>query len=154
MRLRKRRQRKYMLESFTAGWQAALAVNITNPRVLDVVEACFDMYLEDAIDERVILGLHFARRRDLPKPSGKKPPWLTADDMLRGHPAPHPTRRATHVETPVEASVDVHRQLSTRPFVATPAPEPAGRGRAPGKHVRIDRARNGKASKVRDRLSS
>jgi hypothetical protein len=150
MRLRKRRQRKYMLESFTAGWQAALAVNITNPRVLDVVEACFDMYLEDAIDERVILGLHFARRRDLPKPSGKKPPWLTADDMLRGHPAPRPAPR----EVPVDASVDVHRQLSTRPFVATPAPEPAGRGRSPGKHVRIDRPRNGKASKVRDRLSS
>ena len=30
--------RELLLESFTAGWQAALAVNITNPRVLAVVE--------------------------------------------------------------------------------------------------------------------
>ncbi len=60
--------RDVLLEAFTAGWQAALAVNITNPRVLAVVESCFDGWLREASGELEVLGLRFRRRRDLPRP--------------------------------------------------------------------------------------
>jgi hypothetical protein len=60
--------RDLLQEAFTAGWQAALAVRITNPRVLAVVESCFEMWLEDAADEVDVLGLMFRGRDDLPRP--------------------------------------------------------------------------------------
>ena len=59
--------RAALFEAFTAGWQAGLAVTITNPRVLAVVESCFDMWLLEASDEVEVLGLRF-RRADLPGP--------------------------------------------------------------------------------------
>lgn len=66
--------RRVLLESFTAGWQAALAVRITNPRVLAVVENCFDMWLSEALDEADVLGLTFRGREDLPSLShGPRP---------------------------------------------------------------------------------
>ncbi|HSE69390.1 MAG TPA: hypothetical protein VLA97_01445 [Nocardioidaceae bacterium] len=58
--------RGILQEAFTAGWQAALAVNITNPRVLAVIESCFEMWLEEAGDEEEVLGLVFRGRDDLP----------------------------------------------------------------------------------------
>jgi hypothetical protein len=61
--------RELLLESFTAGWQAALAVNITNPRVLAVVESCFELWLKEAIEETEVLGLSFRARPDLPSPT-------------------------------------------------------------------------------------
>jgi len=61
--------RKALQEAFTAGWQAALAVNITNPRVLAVIEACFEDWLQEAVDETDVLGLVFRRRHDLPAPT-------------------------------------------------------------------------------------
>jgi hypothetical protein len=61
--------REVLLEAFTAGWQAALAVHITNPRVLAVVESCFEGWLREATGEREVLGLRFRRRRDLPRPA-------------------------------------------------------------------------------------
>lgn len=61
--------RDVLLEAFTAGWQAALAVRITSPRVLAVVESCFDGWLQEAAGEREVLGLRFRRRRDLPRPA-------------------------------------------------------------------------------------
>jgi len=61
--------RELLLESFTAGWQAALAVNITNPRVLAVVESCFELWLKEAVEETEVLGLSFRARPDLPSPT-------------------------------------------------------------------------------------
>lgn len=63
------RVRELLLESFTAGWQAALAVNITNPRVLAVVESCFELWLKEAVEETEVLGLSFRARPDLPPPA-------------------------------------------------------------------------------------
>lgn len=60
------RERDLLLEAFLAGWQAALAVRITHPRVLAVVESCFDSWLLEAADEVEVLGLPFRRREHLP----------------------------------------------------------------------------------------
>lgn len=62
--------REALLEAFTAGWQAGLAVTITHPRVFAVVEKCFDMWLHEAVDEVEVFGLPFRGRIDLPGPSG------------------------------------------------------------------------------------
>ena len=62
-------QREILHEAFTAGWQAALAVTITSPRVLAVVESCFELWLEEAVDETDVLGLVFRGRDDLPVPT-------------------------------------------------------------------------------------
>ncbi len=62
------RQRKLLYEAFVAGWQAGLAVRITNPAARAVVESCFEMWLHEEVDERGVLGLPFRRRFDLPSP--------------------------------------------------------------------------------------
>jgi hypothetical protein len=62
------REREMLQEAFTAGWQAALAMTITNPRVLAVIESCFEQWLQEAADEVEVLGLAFRRRQDLPVP--------------------------------------------------------------------------------------
>lgn len=69
------RQRKILNEAFTAGWQAALAVHITNPGVLAVIESCFEQWLEEQVEERHVLGLSFRKRHDLPPPV-KRPPVI------------------------------------------------------------------------------
>jgi hypothetical protein len=61
-------QRKILKEAFTAGWQAGLAVRLTSPEALAVVESCFEMWLEEEVDERHVFGLPFRRRYDLPRP--------------------------------------------------------------------------------------
>ena len=63
------RERKVLKEAFTAGWQAALAVNIRDPRVLAVVDSCFELWLGEAVDDAEVLGLVFRRRYDLPAPA-------------------------------------------------------------------------------------
>ncbi len=63
----KKRKRKLLHEAFIGGWQAALGANIRSPRVLEVVESCFELWLEDATGEVDVLGLRFRRRWDLPK---------------------------------------------------------------------------------------
>lgn len=60
---------KNLRDAFTAGWQAALAVNISNPAVLTVIESCFQEWLEETVDESDVLGLPFRKRQDLPKPA-------------------------------------------------------------------------------------
>lgn len=65
-------ERKVLLEAFTAGWQAALAVNIRDPRVLAIIESCFELWLEEAVDEAEVLGLVFRGRYDIPGP-GMRP---------------------------------------------------------------------------------
>ncbi len=62
-------QREILHEAFVAGWQAALAVNITSPQVLAVIESCFELWLEEAVDETDVLGLVFRGRDDLPVPT-------------------------------------------------------------------------------------
>jgi len=63
----KKRKRKLLHEAFVGGWQAALGVNVTNPRVLAVLESCFELWLEEATGEVDVLGLRFRRRWDLPR---------------------------------------------------------------------------------------
>lgn len=72
------REREMLHEAFTAGWQAALAVRITNPAVLAVVESCFEMWLEEASDEVEVFGLAFRRRQDLPLPTWQLAPPFAA----------------------------------------------------------------------------
>jgi len=85
------RQRRLLHEAFTAGWQAALAVKVTNPGVLAVIESCFELWLEEEVDERGVLGLPFRRRYDLPKPKG---PRLSLTRSRPPEPAlPAPVRR-------------------------------------------------------------
>lgn len=72
------RNREVLLEAFTAGWQAGLAVTISNPRVLAVVESCFEMWLREAADEVDVFGLSFRGRPDLPTPSPDAEPLAPA----------------------------------------------------------------------------
>lgn len=64
------RERQLLHEAFTAGWQAALAVKVTSPSVLAIIESCFELWLEEEVDERGVFGLPFRRRYDLPRPRG------------------------------------------------------------------------------------
>lgn len=59
-------ERDLLLEAFLAGWQAALAVRVNHPRVLAVVESCFEDWLLEAADEVEVFGLPFRRREELP----------------------------------------------------------------------------------------
>ena len=79
-------ERELMVEAFRAGWQAALAVRVTHPRVLAVIDSCFEQWLEEAADEIVVLGLPFRRRDDLP-----------------AHPASHPAAKPTGSPKPARA---------------------------------------------------
>lgn len=72
------RNREVLLEAFTAGWQAGLAVTISNPRVLAVVESCFEMWLREAADEVDVFGLSFRGRPELPAPSPDAEPLSPA----------------------------------------------------------------------------
>lgn len=97
------RERALLLEAFLAGWQAALAVKITHPRVLAVIESCFEEWLLEAADEVEVFGLPFRRREELPH-------------LVRQR-APERTR----VEEPVSEPV---AEPATEP-VAPAVPEPA-----------------------------
>jgi len=70
MRDAEEHQRKVLHEAFRAGWQAALARNVTSPAALAVIESCFDLWLNEEVGERRVLGLPFRRRYDLPRPNG------------------------------------------------------------------------------------
>ena len=59
--------RELLVEAFRAGWQAALAIRITNPRVLAVIDSCFEEWLVEAADEVEVFGLAFRRRENLPR---------------------------------------------------------------------------------------
>jgi len=71
MRDAEEHQRKVLHEAFKAGWQAALARNVTSPPALAVIESCFDLWLREEVGERRVLGLSFRRRYDLPRPNGR-----------------------------------------------------------------------------------
>ena len=63
-----------LFEAFRAGWQAALAITITNPRVLAVVESCFEMWLAETAEERADaepFALALAVKQDAPSPTGE-----------------------------------------------------------------------------------
>lgn len=77
--------RTLLLEAFTAGWQAALAVTISNPRVLAVVESCFDLWLVEAVDEIDVVGLPFRGRPDLPGPRHTDWPGSRASQRTEDH---------------------------------------------------------------------
>jgi hypothetical protein len=84
--------RRMLLEAFTAGWQAGLAVTITHPRVLEIVGSCFDQWLDEAADEVEVLGLAFRRRTDLPVSTARDP-----------HPGPEPEPAPESQEVPIAA---------------------------------------------------
>jgi hypothetical protein len=65
------RAREILFEAFIAGWQAGLARKVGDPRARAVVEGCFDLWLEEALDEAEVFGLVFRRREDLPPPAGR-----------------------------------------------------------------------------------
>ncbi|HEX6515482.1 MAG TPA: hypothetical protein VF049_07895 [Nocardioidaceae bacterium] len=91
-------QREMLREAFAAGWQAALAMNITNPRVLAVIERCFDLWLKEAADEVDVFGLSFRGRPDLPSPDWEAVTAASAS----GFPEQPPRGRAridTHAST-------------------------------------------------------
>jgi hypothetical protein len=79
------RQRRLLYEAFVAGWQAGLAVRVTSPAVRAVVEQCFEMWLQEEVDERGVLGLPFRRRFDLPEP-GRVPVQRRIADQERPPP--------------------------------------------------------------------
>jgi len=65
------RAREILFEAFVAGWQAGLAQKVTDPRARAVVEGCFELWLQEALDEAEVFGLVFRRRGDLPPPAGR-----------------------------------------------------------------------------------
>jgi hypothetical protein len=65
------RAREILFEAFIAGWQAGLAQKVTDPRARAVVEGCFELWLQEALDEAEVFGLVFRRRGDLPPPAGR-----------------------------------------------------------------------------------
>lgn len=79
-RLSEEEERDLLFQAFRAGWQAALAVNITNPRVLAVLESCFEGWLVEAADEVEVFGLAFRRREDLPHLVRTRAPERAPDD--------------------------------------------------------------------------
>ena len=86
------RERELLVEAFRAGWQAALAVPITNPRVMAVVDSCFELWLEEMADEVLVLGLPFRGRADLPGSSGvhrDHPATPAAPAAPKAQPEPH-----------------------------------------------------------------
>ncbi|MGZ5417585.1 MAG: hypothetical protein ACXWDI_10420 [Nocardioides sp.] len=86
--------RELLVEAFRAGWQAALAIRISNPRVLAVIDNCFEEWLVEAADEVEVFGLAFRRRENLPR-------------TTHGTPAPRthgqPPRHRAPAATPVAA---------------------------------------------------
>lgn len=94
------RQRKILQEAFLAGWQAALAVRVTSPGALAVVESCFDLWLEEEVDERGVLGLPFRRRYDLPRPRRR---LATGGVSRPSAPARHVRRPSREANHPAEA---------------------------------------------------
>lgn len=86
--------REILHEAFAAGWQAALALTITNPRVLAVIESCFEEWLAESADETDVLGLMFRSRDDLPRPTWRAASLLTAqpdEDARHLVPVPAPS---------------------------------------------------------------
>ncbi|MGZ4493444.1 MAG: hypothetical protein ACXVWU_01975 [Nocardioides sp.] len=98
------RVRRLLLESFTAGWQAAQAVTITNPRVLAVIESCFELWLREAVDEVEVFGFTFRARGDMPGPR---------DDDDWPFPSPTEWAQGTAARTPTGHR---HVREKTAPF--------------------------------------
>jgi hypothetical protein len=86
--------RELLVEAFRAGWQAALAIRISNPRVLAVIDGCFEEWLAEAADEVEVFGLAFRRRENLPR---------TTTPAAPGAPRPQrePPRHRAPAPTPV-----------------------------------------------------
>ncbi len=123
--------RELLFAAFAAGWQAGLAVKIRNPRVLAVVESCFDLWLKDAVDESDVFGLRFRTRQDLPGPFGR------FDHATRPMPQAIEDRRAARAAEPARSAtsraglgIPAQRTPVEDPPAAPPAaPEPSRAGR-------------------------
>ena len=102
--------RELLLDAFTAGWQAALAVRITHPRVLKVIESCFEGWLIEAADEVEVLGLSFRRREDLPKLVRHHALELVPplEPSPEGEAEPHAVPAAARHESPRRAGLSPH----------------------------------------------
>ncbi len=108
--------RQILREAFTAGWQAALGMNITSPGVLAVIESCFDLWLEEAVDEEEVFGLAFRGREDLPGPAWRRRPAWARSASLRGR------HRAGEIPLP-QGSIPAPREASESAL--EPSAEPA-----------------------------
>jgi hypothetical protein len=82
-----RKDRELLLEAFNAGWQAALGITITHPRVLAVMESCFEEWLLEATDEVEVFGLSFRRREELPHLVLAQPPERARGGAFSANPA-------------------------------------------------------------------
>lgn len=99
-------ERELLLEAFNAGWQAALGIRISNPRVLAVMETCFEGWLLEAADEVEVFGLPFRRREELPALVRTRAPEHARVDepSLVPEPVPEPVAEpAPPVAVPVAA---------------------------------------------------
>lgn len=151
------RNREVLLEAFTAGWQAGLAVTISNPRVFAVVESCFEMWLREAADEVDVFGLSFRGRPDLPAPSPDAEPLPPAQVGWRRVLAGPPAARADSGEVgrvqPAEPGVRIPAQRSaTEDAEAGPgAREPDRRPSTNGRDLRRLLTRSGGRSNPKHR---
>ena len=129
------RNREVLLEAFTAGWQAGLAVTISNPRVLAVVESCFEMWLREAADEVDVFGLSFRGRPELPAPSPGREPLAPAPVGWKRVLAGPAAARADSAEVgrvhPAEPGVRIPTQRSATEDAQTEDAQGAAGGREP-----------------------
>ncbi len=147
--------RKVLLEAFTAGWQAGLAVTISNPRVLAVVESCFELWLQEAVDERDVLGLSFRGRPDLPTPSQLTDwpvpsPTLWSRD-LAGSAAPRDAGKTGPRQKPATPRIPTQRSAPEDVDRHTGAPEPEPRPASTGRDLRRLLTRSGGRSSPKHR---
>ena len=101
------RERELLVDAFRAGWQAALAIRITNPRVLAVVDSCFEEWLVEAADEVEVFGLAFRRRGNLPRTTRTTRDTRTPVEPPR-HRAPEPTPVAAFEESSFSGAFSPH----------------------------------------------
>ena len=109
--------RELLLDAFTAGWQAALSVTITHPRVLAVIESCFEGWLVETTDEVEVFGLSFRRREDLPKLVHHH--TLELVPPLEPEPEPDPAPEPEAEDVPVAAFQALPRPVGLSPHLAT-----------------------------------
>ena len=110
MKHREEHERQILHEAFLAGWQAALGVYVTHPRVLAIVDTCFEQWLGEAADEAEVLGLMFRGRYDLPGSLLKTPPEQTVP--APASPAPSPSVRVRPAQPPAAQAPPLSVELT------------------------------------------
>lgn len=102
------RAREILFEAFIAGWQAGLAQRVTDPRARAVVEGCFELWLQEALDEAEVFGLVFRGREDLPPPARRA--LLTSFGLLAPSESGDGSRRTPTVPAQRSERASVRRE--------------------------------------------